>query len=122
MSPVENVSYIQTRVHFDESMERNADSDLEDGEIRKLLTSSLYTQRASGNTDAMVVQDSKVCAQTSHSSEGRRAPGRLVALLSPKRNDQRNQMWSSVLGNANLSNFSGTLLEGNEDHLLNQAK
>ena len=28
---------------------------------------------------------------------------------------------SSVFGNANLSNLSGTVLEGNEDHLLNQA-
>ena len=39
-----------------------------------------------------------------------------------RRNEQRNQMWSSVFGNANPSNSSGTLLEGNKDHLLNQAK
>ena len=32
------VSYFQSRMHFDESLESNADSDLEDGEIRKLLT------------------------------------------------------------------------------------
>ena len=31
-------------------------------------------------------------------------------------------MWSSVFGNANLSNLSGTLLEGNKDHLLRQAR
>ena len=31
-------------------------------------------------------------------------------------------MWSSVFGNANLSNLSGTLLEGNKDHLLSQAR
>ena len=31
-------------------------------------------------------------------------------------------MWSSVFGNANLSNLSGTLLEGNKGHLLNQAR
>ena len=31
-------------------------------------------------------------------------------------------MWSSVVGNANLSNLSGTLLAGNKDHLLSQAK
>ena len=31
-------------------------------------------------------------------------------------------MWSSFFGNANLSNLSGTLLEGNEDHLLSQAR
>ena len=31
-------------------------------------------------------------------------------------------MWSSVFGNANPSNFSGTQFEGNEDHLLSQAR
>ena len=31
-------------------------------------------------------------------------------------------MWSSLFGNTNPSNFSGTLLESNKDHLLNQAK
>ena len=31
-------------------------------------------------------------------------------------------MWSSVFGNANLSNLSGTLLEGNKDHLLGHAR
>ena len=41
MSPIKKMSYIQSRMHFDESMESNADSDLEAGEIRKLLTSSL---------------------------------------------------------------------------------
>ena len=31
-------------------------------------------------------------------------------------------MWSSVFGNANLSNLSGTLLEGNKHHLPSQAR
>ena len=43
-------------------------------------------------------------------------------MFSPKRNEQRNQTWSSVLGNADVSNLSETLLEGNEDHLLNRAR
>ena len=101
-------------MHFDESMESYADSDLEDGEIRRLLISSLYDRKASGRPDAMDIQESEVNAQTSHSSEGRRATGRLVALFSPRRNEERDQMWSSV--------FSGTLLAGNKDHLLNQAR
>ena len=46
MSPIKEMSYLQSRIHFDESMESNADSDLEDGEIRKLLTSSLCAQGA----------------------------------------------------------------------------
>ena len=70
----------------------------------------------------MVVQESEVSAQTSHSSEDQRASGRPVALFSPKRNEQSNQKWSSVSGNAKSSNFRGTLLEGNKDHLLNAAK
>ena len=44
MSPVEKMSYLQSQMHFDQSMESNADSDLEDGEVRKLLTSPLYAQ------------------------------------------------------------------------------
>ena len=52
----------------------------------------------------------------------RPASGKPAALFSPKRDEQRNQMWSSVFGNANLLNLSGTLLEGNRDHLLSQAR
>ena len=49
-------------MHFDESMESNLDSDLEDGEVQKLLTSPLCGQRASGKPDAMVVQEREVSA------------------------------------------------------------
>ena len=42
MSPIEKMSCHQSRMHFDESMESNVDFDLEDGEIRKLLTSPMY--------------------------------------------------------------------------------
>ena len=56
-SPVEKMSYLQSQMHFDESMESIADSDLEDGELQKWLTSPLYAQRASGKPDAMVVQE-----------------------------------------------------------------
>ena len=68
MSHVEKMSYLQSQMHFDESMESIADSDLEDGELQKLLTSPLYAQRASGKPDAMVVQERKLIAQTCHSS------------------------------------------------------
>ena len=117
-SLVEKMSYLQSQVHLDESLEITADSDLEDGELQKLLTSPLYAQRASGKPVALVVQEREVSAQTSHSSEGHTASGKPAALFSPKRNEQRNQMWSSVFENACLSTLSGTLLEGNKDHLL----
>ena len=118
---VAKMSYLQSQMHFDKSMESIADPDLEDGELQTLLTSPLYAQRASGKPDAMVVQETEVSAQTSHASEHHSASGKPAALFSPKRNEQRNQMWSSVFGNASLSNLSGTLLEGNKDHLLGQA-
>ena len=70
----------------------------------------------------MVDQERGVSAQTTHSSEDHRVSGKLATLFSPKRNEQRNQMWSSVFGNAKLSNFIGILLEGNKDHLLSQAR
>ena len=70
----------------------------------------------------MDIQESEVNAQTSHSSEGREATRWPVALFSPKRNEQRNQKWSSVFGNANVSKLSETLVEGNKDHLLNRAR
>ena len=34
----------------------------------------------------------------------------------------KDHMWSSVFGNANLSNLSGTLLKGSKDHLLTLAR
>ena len=66
--------------------------------------------------------DREVSAHASHSSEDQRASGRPVALFSPKRNEQGNLIRSSVFRNANPSNLRGSLLEGNEDHLLNQAR
>ena len=44
-------------MHFDGSAEGIENSDLGDGEFQKLLTSTLYAQRASGKPDAMVVQE-----------------------------------------------------------------
>ena len=49
MSLVEKMSFLQSQMHFEESMESIADSDLKDDELQKLLTSPLYAQRASGN-------------------------------------------------------------------------
>ena len=61
-SPLEDMSYLQSQMHFDESIEIiAADSDLEDGKIqKKLLTSQLHAKRASGRLDAMVSQEREV--------------------------------------------------------------
>ena len=73
-------------------MESIATSDLEDGELKKKLTSPLYAQKASGKPDALF------------SSE------------------QGNLIKSFVFRNADPSNLRRSLLEGNKDHLLEQAK
>ena len=40
-------------MHLDDSVECFADSDLEDGELQKMLTSPLYVQKASAKPDAV---------------------------------------------------------------------
>ena len=50
-------SYIQSQMHFDDSAECIADSDLEDGELQKMLTSPLDVRKLRGNLIAMVVQE-----------------------------------------------------------------
>ena len=77
----------------------------------------------------MLVQEREVSAQftqadgkdslRSHSSEGQKASGKPDALFS---SEQGNLIRSSVFRNANPSNLGGSLLDGNKDHLLNQAR
>ena len=50
-------SYFQSQIHFDDSAGCIADSNLEDGELQKMLTSPLYAQKASRKPDAMVMQE-----------------------------------------------------------------
>ena len=51
-SKLSETSYFQSQMHFDDSVESIADSDLGDGELQKMLTSPLYAQQASGNGHA----------------------------------------------------------------------
>ena len=44
-SKISEKSYLQSHMHFDDSAESIADSDLEDGELQKMLTSPLYAQK-----------------------------------------------------------------------------
>ena len=116
-------------MHFDDSAESIADSDLEDGKLPKVLTSPLHAQRGSVKPGAMVMQEREVSAQyteadrkeslRSHSSEGQKALGKPNALLS---SEKGNLIRSCVFRNADPSNLRGSLLERNKDHLLNQAR
>ena len=116
-------------MHFDDSAESVADSGPEDGELQKMLTAPLYAQKASGKPDALVVQEREVSAQSTqagkeslrfHSSEGQKA----LALVKPTHCFHLSkETWSGVLcSETNPSNLRGSLLEGNKDHLLNQAR
>ena len=63
-SKLSETSYFQSQMHFDDSVESLVDSDLEDGELQKMLTSPLYDQKDSGKPDAMVMQEREVSAHT----------------------------------------------------------
>ena len=41
-------SYFQSHMHFDDPAQSIADSDLEDGELQKMLTSQIYAQKSFG--------------------------------------------------------------------------
>ena len=78
-------------MHFDDSVESIAYSDLEDGELQKMLTSQLHAQKASGRPDAFGrVGERGKCTYTqaakeslrSHSSEGQNALVKPNALFS----------------------------------------
>ena len=122
---ISQTSYIQSQMHFDDSVESIADSDLEDGELQKMLTSPLYARKTSGKPNAMVMQEHKNSqadrkeSLRSPSSEGREVLVKPDALFS---SEQGNLIRSSVFRNGNPSNLRGSLLEGNKDHLLNQAR
>ena len=62
-SKISETSYIQSQMHFDDSVESIADSDLEDVELQKMLTSPLYVQKTSVKLDATIMQEREVSAQ-----------------------------------------------------------
>ena len=108
-SKISETSYFRSLMHFDNSVESIADSDLEDGELQNNLISPLCVQKASGKPDAMVVQEREVSAQhtkterkVTHSSEGQKALGKPNALFS---SEQGNLIRSSVIRNADPSNL-----------------
>ena len=117
----------QSQMHFDDSVESTADSDLEDGELQKMLTSPLFARKASGKPDAMVEREASAQhtqadrkeSFRSHSFEGQKALEKPNALFS---SEQGKLIRSSVFRNANPANLRGSLLEGDKDHLLNQAR
>ena len=58
----------------------------------------------------------------SSSSQEPRATGKPAAMFSSGNEEPRIQLKSSIFKNADTSDLGRSLLEGNEDHLLSQAK
>ena len=101
-------SYIQSQMHFDcDSAESVADSDFEDGELRKMLTSPLCAQKATGKLDAIVIKEREVSARypqairkeslRSHSSEGQKASGKPDAMFSSEQETESGVLCSETL-------------------------
>ena len=134
---------VQPRIHSDyDSAENIADSDHEDGELRRMLASPLYVHgrgatygsshkpTASGKPEAKMMQKRGASAQStqadhsrkeslkSNSSQEPRASGTPDAVFSLR----SDQLESSMFENADPSKLGRSLLEGNKDHLLSQAR
>ena len=129
-SEISETSYFQSQKHFDDSVESTADSDLEDGELQKMLTSPLYAQEASEKPDAMVMQEREVRWVHNTLKPIERKVWGLIHLKARKLSRKpmhcfrlNREIWSGVpCSDANPSNLRGSLLEGTKDHMLNQAR
>ena len=144
------MSYIQSQTHsggdsaesIADSAESIADSDLEDGELRKMLASPLCMQ-SRGNCKssrfptapvkpAALLQERGASAKRtqadfreimmSSSSQQPRAYGKPDALSSSGSKEPGNLIKSSVFKHTDPSNLGRSLLEGNKEHVLNQAR
>ena len=136
-------SYFQSQMHSDyDSAESIADSDLDDGELRRMLASLLYMQSredyessrmpiARGKPPALWQERGASAKRTranfrkgliSSSSQEPSALRKRAALFSFGSEEPGNQFKGSVFKHADSSNWWRFLLEGNEDHLLSQAK
>ena len=137
------MAYFQSQMHSDyDSAESIADSDLEDGELRKKLSSPLYMQNredcessrmpTTPGKPAALLQEREARAKRtqadsrkslmSNSSQEPRAPGNLLQCFHQVAKNHQNQFNSSVFKNADPSNLGRSLLQGNKDHLLSQAR
>ena len=111
MSLVEKISYLQSQVHFDESMESIADSDLD---FTTVCPKSFWETRCNGRSG-----ERGKCTNVSfiRRLESFRETGCIVFI-----NSVMNRETNVEFGNANLSHLSGTLPEGSKYHLLSQAR
>ena len=117
-SRTSETSYFRSQMHFDYSVESIADSDLEDGELEKIWANPIQWL-CRREVSAQFAQAIRHEILRFHSSGGRVVLEKANALFS---SEQGNLIRSSVFRDANPSNLRGSLLEGNKDHLLSQAR
>ena len=104
---VKSFSYNQSLIHSDNDIaEGIADSELEDGQLRKMLASPLYIQeregdfvllekpRVSGKPDAMVVQKREASAQQTQADRSRRESLMSSSSREPKVSGKPDAMFS----------------------------
>ena len=129
-SKFSETSYFRSQMHSDDSVESIADSDLEDGELQKMLTSPLYVQKASEETrcNGHAGERGK-CTKHSSRPKGKFEVSFIWRSESFGGNpmhcfssEQGNLIRGPVFRNADPSNLRGSLLEGKKDHFLNQAR
>ena len=135
--------YVQSRIHSDyDSAQSIADSDLEDGELRKMLASPVYIQnRQDRKSSRMPIAPEEPAAMTqergasakrtqadlreslmSSSSQEPRASVKPAALFPSRSDELGNQFQSSMFKYADPSKVGRSLLERNKGHLLSQAR
>ena len=137
------MTHFQSQVHSEyDSAESIEDTDLEDGELRKMLASPLCMQNREDcessrmpigrEKPAALLQERGASAKRTQadlrkslmpsSSQEPSVPVKPAALFSLGGEEPDNQFKSSVFKNADLSNLGRSLLEGNKDHVLGQAR
>ena len=111
-------SYFQSQMHSEyDSAESIADSDLADGELRKMLASPLYLQNREDYEPSRIpiatVKPAALLQERGANAKRTQAD---------TREEPGDHFKSSVFRNADPTNVGRSLLEGNKDHLLSQAK
>ena len=127
---VKSQSYHQSQMHSDDDpAESIVGSDLEDGQLRKMLASPLYIQgkeensepsrapEASGKPEAMEMQERGASAQRTQEERAR------CQVHLKRLKFQGNLRHCCQFSNTLIhQNFGRSLLERNQDHLLGQAR
>ena len=135
------MSHPQSQMHSDyDSAQSTADSDLEDGELPKMLVSPLYMQsREDCESSRMPIEPGKLAAfffyrkeeqvqsvlelsLMSSSSQEPRAYGKPDAMFSSGSKEPGNQLKSSIFKHSDPSNVGRSLLEGDKEQMICQAR